>query len=238
MLLCHQHLGAETRTIQQGEALRKDHSRLGHQMARGIIDILKANGIEVPEEKTEALEKDVVKDYKSVAIVTDLQSKLASAETERDQYKGIAETFEGEKPEDIAKLKSDFEALKKAAEDREKQDEASNSRKAFEADFDRALGERKFSNNLIRKSVLAEVMAAREKDQASGISDLIDQVTKDQTGVFANPQKETPKELPTPSDGQSSKKTYTKEDIDKMTPEEINKNWADVQASLPTISKE
>jgi len=175
-------------------------------MVRGIIDILKANGIEVPEEKAEALEKDVVKDYKSVAIITDLQGKLNQAEKDRDEYKDTAEKFKNSKPEDYDQIKADYAKLKADAEQREKDDAASEQHKAFEADFDRALGERKFVNGFVRKSVMADVLAARDNDQASGISDLIDKVTKDQEGVFANPNKKPdPLKIPDPKNNDTDK---------------------------------
>ena len=189
----------------QGEALRKDDSRLGHQMARNIIEILKANGIEVPDDKTADLEKDVVKDYKSVAIVTDLQGKLTQAEKDRDEYKGTAEKFKDSKPEDYEQIKADYAKLKADAEKRIKDDAAAEQRKAFEADFDRALGERKFVNGFVRKSVMADVLAAREKDQASGISDLIDSVTKDQEGVFVNPNAKPDQGVKVPEPGTAGK---------------------------------
>ena len=206
-------------------------------MARSIIEILKANGIEVPDEKAEALEKDVVKDYKSVAIVTDLQGKLTQAEKDRDEYKDTAEKFKNSKPEDYEQIKGDYAKLKADADQRAKDDAASEQHKAFESDFDRALGERKFVNGFVRKSVMEDVLAARENDQASGISDLIDSVTKDQEGVFSNPQKQDPNPLPTPKVGKEGTK-YTRAQIEAMTTDEINANWDDVNKSLAEISEE
>ena len=58
---------------------------------QNIIEILKSNGIEVPEDKVATINKAVAENYKTVSEVEKKTSKL---ESERDSWKDRAETAE------------------------------------------------------------------------------------------------------------------------------------------------
>ena len=56
---------------------------------QNIIEILKSNGIDVPEDKVATINKAVAENYKTVSEVEKKTSKL---ESERDSWKERAET--------------------------------------------------------------------------------------------------------------------------------------------------
>ena len=86
-----------------------------------LLEILKTNGIEIPEEKQADVKKAFFESYKSVNEFTKAVGKL---ETERDGYKSqleslqeTAKSFEGVDP---TKLKEEVATWKQKAQDAEK----------------------------------------------------------------------------------------------------------------------
>lgn len=168
-----------------------------------IDEILKTHGITLEGDALSAFKKDLFADYKSEGEVKVLRDKITTLEIdkktlseERDSYKAVADAFDGEDAASIKELKEKYEALDKAAKEREEQETEKQKYEAFVSQFDSALGDKKFANPLIREQVIAETMKARETNAALGISDLIEQVTKDQNGIFENPNTPPAKELP------------------------------------------
>lgn len=175
-----------------------------------IEEILKKHKVELEGDALASFKTDLFKDFKSVGEIkvlndkiTDLEKDKKQAEKERDSYKTVAEAFGDTKPEDVAKLQGDLETLNKQVKERDeadaqraKDEAAAKAAAEFEAQFTTALGERKFANDLVKDSVLAAVRKERETDQASGLSDLIEKVTKDKEGIFENKNKPKPNPLP------------------------------------------
>lgn len=131
-----------------------------------LEELLKKHGIEAEASKLEALKKDHFAEYKTVSEVEKMQAghekaikaledDKAAITKERDQLKTTSENLkvDGMTPEDVKKLKADFEARSKQTKDREEADKKKAAASEFEKAFDTALGERKFSNSLIRDSV-------------------------------------------------------------------------------------
>lgn len=181
-----------------------------------MLEILKKHGIEVAEDKQEELKSDFFKKYKSAGEVETYKTKLAEAEAERDSYKEIAEKFDGQDPEELEGLKEELQKLKDAEEQRIKELEASEAAKGFEKLFDEAVGEKQFANPLIRTSVLEAVKKERETDQGSGIADILERVTKDQEGIFKNPN-QAPNKLPTLEKNKPAEGTLDEETIRRIT---------------------
>ena len=73
---------------------------------KNIHEILKSVGIEVPTDKKEAFDKEVLENYKTVSEVNLIRGKLEKAESERDTYKNKYD-------EDIKKRDADLEDLQK-----------------------------------------------------------------------------------------------------------------------------
>ena len=75
-----------------------------------IYEILKSFGISVPEDKKEEFAKQFNENYKTLAEVNNLKSKLSNAETERDNLQAKYDT-------DIAQRDTDLNDLKQKLAD-------------------------------------------------------------------------------------------------------------------------
>lgn len=89
------------------------------------------------------------------------------------------------------------ETKRKAAED-----EAAR-RASFEETFNAAIGDKKFSNDLMRETVFEKVYGMCGKTSGLGAKEAIETVTKDVDGVWLNPQKDVHR---MPSAGQLDEK--------------------------------
>lgn len=161
---------------------------------KNVIEILKALGIEVPEDKTAELNKAVSENYKTIAEFDkkigkiegerdDLQSQLATAQ---DTLKG----FEGIDPAAIQQQLADY---KKKAEDAERD----YTEKLEKRDFDDALKAEletvKFSSEAAKKAVMAEITEAglKLKDgKIMGLSDLLSQIKERDASAFVDEEEE------------------------------------------------
>ena len=85
-----------------------------------LMEILKTNGIEIPEDKREAVRKALSESYKAAEEFTKAVGKL---ETERDGYKtqleSLQEATKGFEGMDAEKVKAEIAALKQKAKDAE-----------------------------------------------------------------------------------------------------------------------
>lgn len=203
-------------------------------------DILTEHGIEVPEDKQAEVDKAIVANYKTVSEFTDKTSKLTELQAQVTELQGdktklqaIADSIGETDPE---KLKAISDGYAKLQADIKARDEAENAKSAaekFAEAMRAAVGDKKFANDLVKQAVYAKVKEMHESDQAKGLSDLLNEATKDVSGVWANGHVE-PNVIPKPQAG-TENKTYTREEIKKMSPDEINKNWEDISKSLAGI---
>lgn len=128
---------------------------------KNIAEIMAELGIEVPADKADELNRLAGENYRTIADYQKQSGKLAKAEEERDQYKGLLDeaqtALKGFEGEDVAALKSQLADWQKKAEDAQ----ADAARKLAERDFDDALREKmdglKFTSAAAKAAVLAEI---------------------------------------------------------------------------------
>ncbi len=122
---------------------------------QNIIEILKANGIEVPEDKVATINKAVAENYKTVSEVEKKTSKL---ESERDSWKERAETAEetlkGFDGKDFDTITRERDEWKKKAEDAEKEYSAREAKREFDDILKEAIADVKGKNE---KAILANL---------------------------------------------------------------------------------
>ena len=143
---------------------------------KNIYDILKAFGIEVPEDKKEAFDKEVAANYKTVSEANQLSEKLKTAEQERDSYKEKYDTDIAQRDTDLENLRTQ---LSEAGQSKEKlttlqanleeaQKKYNDDKAAWEKQLadqqygflvDKAAGELKFSSNAAKKVFIDELKA-------------------------------------------------------------------------------
>lgn len=156
---------------------------------------------------------------------------------ERDKAKEAAETIKQlqESMGDVDGMKAKLEEYQKADEARQKAEQDAAAQKALEDRFDAVVNGKEFANSLVRNGTLAEFSRALNDPANTGKGDkeLFDALTKDASGIWKNPQQEQVVIRGVNNQGGT---IYTADQIRKMTPDEINKNWADVSASLKGLN--
>ena len=84
---------------------------------QNIIEILKANGLELTEEQQSAINKAVAENYKTVA---EFDKKIGKLEAERDglkeQYNTVSETLKSFDGVDVDGMKKQLEEAQKKAD--------------------------------------------------------------------------------------------------------------------------
>lgn len=157
---------------------------------QNIETILKEFGLEIPEERREEFRVKFHENYKTV-------SDYGRLESDRDKWKTQAETaeetlksFEGIDP---AQVQTELDTWKKKAEDAEK-----NAKKQiYDRDFSDALKTElegyKFTSEAAKRDVMSQIKAAELKlkdGKILGLSDLIEQIKKDDATAFVDEQQE------------------------------------------------
>lgn len=195
---------------------------------QNIIEILKGFGLEVPADKTDALNAEVAKNYRTIADYNKQTAKTTKAEQERDGYKEqldtANETLKGFEGVDLTTIQSDLAAWKKKAEDAEKDFAA----KIYARDFDDALKAEmesvKFSSEAAKRAVMAEIRDAKlnlKDGKILGLNDLIEQIKSKDASAFVDEEQQSlennkAKFTSSMSGGNQGKGAITKADIMKI----------------------
>lgn len=155
--------------------------------------------------------------------VSTLKAQLAEAQS-------TISTLESNKG-DMETLQAELKKYQDAEEARTKAEQEAAEQAAMLERFNKAAEGKEFSNDLA-KNGLMEAFRAAVNDPANtgkGDAELFGMLTKDVPGLFKNPQQE---QVVIRGVNHQGGTIYTADQIRKMTPDEINKNWADVSASL------
>lgn len=149
-------------------------------------------GFTLTDEDREAIIKEVGENYRSIVEVTKKSQRIEELE---NQNKALTEQVnnlegDGEELENLRKQISDFEA----AEEKRKADEnEAAKRDKFRAAFNEAVGERTFTNDVIRDAIFEKAYKECGDDVATGAKEAIEKLTKDTEGIWTNPQRDVNK---------------------------------------------
>ena len=156
---------------------------------QNIIEILKSNGIEVPEDKVATINKAVAENYKTVSEVEKKTSKL---ESERDSWKDRAETaeetlkgFEGKDFDTITKERDEW---KKKAEDAEKEYSAKEAEREKQELLKEAFAEIEFTSESAKKAIMAHISenVSVKNGKLIGFNDLLEDAKKNDASAFVD----------------------------------------------------
>lgn len=192
---------------------------------KNIYEILKSFGVEIPSEKKEAFEKEVLENYKTISEVKGIQGKLTAAEQERDSYKSKYDTDIKKRDEDLKDLQkklkdvgADNDKLKTLQLDLDNLQETYNNEKAnYEKQlakqaYEFAVKEKasalKFSSNSAKKAFIADAIREEMKmkdGELQGFDDFVDSYKKNDAEAFI--KEETNKQKPEDKPQFSSKST-------------------------------
>lgn len=200
-----------------------NHVRSANKRMRNIEQILASiEGLTLTDEQRSAIVTGVAENYRTKAEVDGKASRIESLEKEIADYRASISKLEGDTSEleSLRKQVADYERANAEREQREAEDAKAAS---FARVFDEAVKARdveqgnSFANEYARQGILAKVRELCEGNPAISVSDAIDTVTKDVTGIWVNPQKD-PAKMPAGDGTQSdkSKEAAAKTIIDFM----------------------
>lgn len=154
---------------------------------KNVLAILQEMGIEVPEDKRDAVLKEVSTNYKTIAEFDKLQEKAQHASEQLATATDALKKFDGFDPD----------AARKAAEDLQKKLEEQETRFAAElaerdnnAALERELGEYTFSSKSARDSILSKVRGAGlvfKDGKHLGFAEFMEQMKAEDADAFKAP---------------------------------------------------
>lgn len=188
---------------------------------QNIIEILKSNGIEVPEDKVATINKAVAENYKTVSEVEKKTSKL---ESERDSWKDRAETAEetlkGFDGKDFDTITKERDEWKKKAEDAEKEYSAKEAEREKQELLKEAFAEIEFTSESAKKAIMAHISenVSVKNGKLIGFNDLLEDAKKNDASAFVDKEQQSLEQnrarFTGPMNNQNGKtKTMTKDEI-------------------------
>ena len=193
---------------------------------KNIHEILKSVGIEVPADKKEAFDKEVLENYKTVSEVNLIRGKLEKAESERDTYKNKYDEDikkrdadledlqkklknAGVDAEKLKTLETDLATLKKTYEESKGEYEKKLADQAYEFALKQKVDGLKFSSNSAKKAFIADAMKEEMKikdGELQGFDSFVKSYKENDAGAFISedPNKQDPPHFSGKSTGTDS----------------------------------
>ena len=188
---------------------------------QNIIEILKSNGIEIPEDKVATINKAVAENYKTVSEVEKKTSKL---ESERDSWKERAEnaeeTLKGFEGKDFDTITKERDEWKKKAEDAEREYSAKEAEREKHELLKEAFAEIEFTSESAKKAIMAQISenVSVKNGKLIGFNDLLEDAKKNDASAFVDKAQQNLEQnkakFTTPMNNQGGKVgTMTKDEI-------------------------
>ena len=205
---------------------------------KNIKDIIGELGIELDEEKLGDLEKSVLENYRTVAEVENKQSRISELE---QQLATANEALEAAKNADVSNadevqaMRDKIAAYEAADEKRKAQTEEEKARQEFDEKFGKAVGDKKFVNDIVRGAVADKTYAIAKANPDMDVAAILGGVVGDAEGVWQNPQQTINKMPAASGNGGSAAGTQTIqniEDLKGMSVEEIRAHMDEVNKVL------
>lgn len=186
---------------------------------KNIYEILKSYGIEIPEDKKEAFDKEVLENYKTVKEVDTLRNKLETVEGDKKAIEAKYNTDIAQRDTDLATLQ---EKLKNAGADANKLsnlqtdfDTLQQTYNTAKADYEKQLAEQaydfaikensaklKFSSNSAKKAFMSDLKAknlSMENGKILGFDDFVNAYKEQDAGAFITENSSPKNDEPKPS---------------------------------------
>lgn len=156
---------------------------------KNVIEILKSNGIEVPEDKVETINKSISENYKTIS---EFDKKVGRLESENETLKKRAETaeetlkgFEGKNFDEITKERDEW---KKKAEDAEKEYSAKEAQREKEELLKEAFADIEFTSNAAKNAIMSQISESIsvKNGKLIGFNDLLEDAKKNDASAFVD----------------------------------------------------
>ena len=159
-----------------------------------IYEILKGIGVEIPEDKKTDFDKAMNENYKTIAEVQKINSKLEIANTDLQTAKETLKTMTGEfetfkqNNSTAEDFKTKYEDLLKENERKEAERQAAYQEAQERAEFDKYFADNKkeWNNPFIADGYFNKFKEAKEQEANKGkmIADILHELTKDDETAF------------------------------------------------------
>lgn len=205
---------------------------------KNIRDIIKDLGIELDEEKLGDLEKSVLENYRTVAEVENKQSRISELEqqlTTANEALEAAKNADVSNADEVQAMRDKIAAYEAADEERKAQTEEEKARQEFDEKFSKAVGDKKFVNDIVRGAVADKAYAIAKANPDMDVAAILGGVVGDAEGVWQNPQQTVNKMPAASGNGGSAAGTQTIqniEDLKGMSVEEIRAHMDEVNKVL------
>lgn len=156
---------------------------------QNIIEILKSNGIEIPEDKVASINKAVAENYKTVSEVEKKTSKL---ESERDSWKERAETAEetlkGFEGKDLNAMQKEIDDWKEKATKAESEYNAKMAEHEKQELLKEAFAEIEFTSTAAKNAIMAQISenVSVKNGKLIGFNDLLEDAKKNDASAFVD----------------------------------------------------
>lgn len=120
--------------------------------------------------------------------IEDLKSSKQDLENKISTYKTKIDEF-NDKAKDDADWKSKYEELQTSIKDQEAKRKAEEEDKILTDNINQLFGDKKFTSEYARQGLLNDIKTGLNKpeNKGKGIQDLFNELTKDKTDIFLNP---------------------------------------------------
>ena len=147
------------------------------------------NKIKLSKEEIKAILAEHGKSVKTETekVESKYEEDIEKYKTTIDDLKGqIEKAPSSEEMENLKQKITDFEAKETA---RIEQEKASKAEQTLNNNILAVFGDRKFSSEYAKNGLLSDIKAEmkKEENQGKGIKDIFEELTKDKTGIFENP---------------------------------------------------
>lgn len=143
------------------------------------------------------LDKEVIDN-----IMAEYGKNIQNYKTEIDGYKEEIESYKGKvteyenkiteltnKSNDSAKVQEELETLKNQIAEKEQQEQAKKNDEILTNNIIEAFGDKQFVNEYTKNAIINDIKKSLKENNNGGKSakDLFEEITKDKTGIFVNP---------------------------------------------------
>ena len=207
---------------------------------KNIYEILKSFGIEIPEDRKEAFDKEVLENYKTVKEVDTLRNKLEAVEGDKKAIEAKYNTDIAQRDTDLAtlqeklknagadanklsNLQTDFDTLQQTYNNAKADYEKQLAQQAYDFAIRENVANLKFSSNSAKKAFISDITAknlSMENGKILGFDDFVNAYKEQDAGAFVS-EKEDDTEGGKPKPTFSGKTTPTP---DEPEPEQENKD--------------
>lgn len=154
---------------------------------KAIKNIVQEMGLELNDEQVAELDKKVRENY---VTRSEFDEKLTRIETLNSQVADLSETLKGSEDANaqIEQLNAQLKEFEDAENERVQKEAEARAKHDFLEEFTKALGDKKFANDMTQEHVFDKSFAMRKENPQMGAEDILKQVVGEQSDVWANPQ--------------------------------------------------